>query len=141
MPSNPGHLASSWPSRSALRCAVMILALGAAATGCENTQVDVPDPVLPGGAEPSGSPTSSGTTPGGPAQAACTPRTLEPRAVWLSEIQYTTAITKLFNDPNVLDAEQIEDPAFKAFSQKGVVVNTSLLRTRLDRKSTRLNSS
>ncbi len=61
----------------------------------------------------------------------CLPGRLQRRAVWLSDIQFSNAVRKLIGT-DALDPEQIPDAAFKPFSQKGVVVNTSLLRTRLD---------
>src|SRR5262245_26158629 len=61
----------------------------------------------------------------------CTPGRLPRRAVWLSEIQFAHAITQLLG-PAALDAEQVPDAAQKPFFQDGVVVDRSLLQTRLE---------
>jgi hypothetical protein len=77
--------------------------------------------------------TDPGTAPGSEAPAAreCAPGRIERRAVWLSDIQFANTVTRLLGE-NAVPAERIADPALKPFSQKGVVVNTSLLRERLD---------
>jgi hypothetical protein len=62
----------------------------------------------------------------------CIPGRLPRRAVWLSELQFARAITQLLG-PAALDVEQLPDAALKPLSQNGVVVNRSLLQTRLDR--------
>lgn len=51
--------------------------------------------------------------------------------MWLSDVQFANTITRLIG-PGALSADELPDLALKPFSQKGVVVNTSLLRTRLD---------
>jgi hypothetical protein len=101
------------------------LALGA----CSNETVPLPQPVMPLG--PGGTNVNPAVSGGGPATGTCPPRTLEPRAVWLSDIQFANSITSLFGS-EALDPNQIPDAALKPFSQKGVVVNTSVLRSRLD---------
>lgn len=91
---------------------------GTLASQPDAPQAENPDAIVPG--------MSSGGAPG-----ECASRAIERRAVWLSDIQFANAITRLLG-PSALDPEQSPDPALKAFSQKGIVVNTSLLHTRLD---------
>jgi hypothetical protein len=80
------------------------------------------------GGRPDGDPQMGGGDNG---SSECLPGRLPRRAVWLSDIQYANAITRLLG-PSALDPARVPDAALKPFSQKGVVVNTSLLRTRLD---------
>jgi hypothetical protein len=70
---------------------------------------------------------------GGPAgdAASCAPGRLTRKAIWLSDIQFANAITALLG-PSALAVEDLPDAALKEFSQKGVVVNTSMLRGRMD---------
>jgi len=114
----------------------MLLGAALALLACSSSQVDppapgesVPDPTQMTDGDSSIDRPGSTTTPPGAAE--CQPGRLERRAVWLSDIQFANAITSLLG-PTALDAELIPDAALKPFSQKGAVVNTSLLRTRLD---------
>jgi hypothetical protein len=76
-----------------------------------------------------GAPSEPNGAPGGAEE--CATGRLSRKAIWLSDIQFANTITALLG-PSVLAAEDLPDPAFKAFSQKGVVVNTSMLRGRMD---------
>jgi hypothetical protein len=112
----------------------------AVVAACSNNVVDVPEPgetispdgTGPGqtgpGAQPGDGPVGPGmtATPGG-----CEPGRLSRKAIWLSDIQFANTITTLLG-PAALAAEDLPDAAFKDFSQKGVVVNTSMLRGRMD---------
>jgi hypothetical protein len=100
---------------------------------CSNKVVDLPEPggqgVLPNGENPS---TVPGTGNGGAAGGdECGPGRFARKAVLLSDLQFANAITSLLG-PEAVPADQAADPSLKPFSQKGAVVNTSLLRTRLD---------
>jgi hypothetical protein len=105
---------------------------------CSNKVVDLPDPS--GGSVAPSTPGEDGSEPGvtggdgsgapGAAEG-CSPGRLGRKAIWLSDIQFANAITALLGPSAVAAAEQ-PDAALKAFSQKGVVVNTSMLRTRMD---------
>lgn len=90
-------------------------------------------PTAPGGNVPDdGVAGGSGGPAGGPDGAGvCAPGRLNRKAIWLSDIQFANTITTLLG-PTALPAEERPDAARKEFSQKGVVVNTSMLRTRMD---------
>jgi hypothetical protein len=111
--------------------------LGAAAlvlAACSNEIVELPDPQgldpsAPGGVEPAEG--GSGNLPGAGAPGTCEPGRLRRKAILLSDIQFANTITMLLG-PAAVATDELPDPAFKAFSQKGVVVNTSLLRGRMD---------
>jgi hypothetical protein len=71
-------------------------------------------------------------TPAGPAAAqGCNTGRLSRKAIWLSDIQFANAIGALLG-PAAVAVEDQPDAALKPFSQKGVVVNPSMLRTRMD---------
>ncbi|MEO8184273.1 MAG: DUF1592 domain-containing protein [Deltaproteobacteria bacterium] len=114
--------------RIARRCA---LAASLALAGCSKEAVsESVQPYAPGNANV-GNGAEVPPEPGSVTSSRCAPRGLEARAVWLSDIQFANAIRSLFG-PTALDGAQVPDASLKPFSQKGVVVNTSLLRTRLD---------
>ena len=100
---------------------------------CSNKLVDLPEPggqeALPNGGNPSNVP-GMGNGAGNGAEE-CGPGRFARKAVWLSDVQFANAITSLLGT-EALPVDQTPDPSLKAFSQKGIVVNTSLLRTRLD---------
>lgn len=105
---------------------------------CSNKVVDLPDPgdvspTSPGSNNPdegmTNGPGSPSNEPGAPAE--CAPGRLNRKAIWLSDIQFANTITALLG-PSAVAVEEQPDAALKAFSQKGIVVNTSMLRTRMD---------
>lgn len=101
---------------------------------CSNKVVDLPEPggqnTLPNGEDPSSIPGTGNGGGGGNAEE-CAPGRFARKAIWLSDVQFANAITSLLG-PGALPADQAPDASLKPFSQKGVVVNTSMLRTRLD---------
>ncbi|HKO93173.1 MAG TPA: DUF1592 domain-containing protein [Polyangiaceae bacterium] len=105
---------------------------------CSSDAVDTPPP----GAAPlqPSVPDNTGSEPGvidpiGNGQPttgeACAPGRLSRRAISLSDIQFANSIRALLG-PLAVAVEAQPDAALKPFSQKGAVVNTSLLRTRID---------
>jgi uncharacterized protein DUF1592/uncharacterized protein DUF1588/uncharacterized protein DUF1595/uncharacterized protein DUF1585 len=104
------------------------------ALACSSEPKD--DPLAPGmtGTDAPAEPDGSGDEPSAeppPSDPDCAPGRIARRAVWLSDIQFANSITRLLG-ADALPAERAPDAALKPFSQKGVVVNTSLLRERLD---------
>ncbi len=107
---------------------------------CANKVVELPQPGGgPGGPGPDTS--NPGLNPGGPGSEGeeCGPGRFARKAVLLSDIQYANAITALLGS-EALPADQVPDASAKPFSQKGVGVNTSLLRSRLDLAEVAANS-
>lgn len=105
---------------------------------CSNQVVDVPEPGDVSPTAPGENTPSDGANPGTGAPSdepnapeVCAPGRLNRKAIWLSDIQFANTITALLG-PAAVAAEEQPDAALKAFSQKGVVVNTSMLRTRMD---------
>jgi hypothetical protein len=104
---------------------------------CSNKVVDLPQPgdvspTAPGDNTPDdgvGGP--GGPTDGPDGAGVCAPGRLNRKAILLSEIQFANTITALLG-PSAVAAEERPDAAQKPFSQKGVVVNASMLRTRMD---------
>jgi hypothetical protein len=118
-----------------IRLRPALVLLGALALACSSDEGSSDSPLTPAGED---DPPSSEPAPGSldepPPEAMereCAPGRLPRRAVWLSDIQFANTITHLLG-PEALPSDRVPDPAFKPFSQKGVVVNTSLLRERLD---------
>ncbi|HWO14084.1 MAG TPA: DUF1592 domain-containing protein, partial [Polyangiaceae bacterium] len=87
---------------------------------------------IPGDTTAPGPEGTASTPMGGPVTTdVCTPGRLSRKAIWLSDIQFANSVTSLLG-PSSVPPEEQPDAALKAFSQKGVVVNTSMLRTRMD---------
>ncbi|WP_437818289.1 DUF1592 domain-containing protein [Sorangium sp. So ce1078] len=99
-------------------CASVLVA--AACTGTLGSNVDE----QPGGEQPG----PGGEQPGEDAQ--CAPR-LARRIVLLADLQFTNSVRALLGDAAVR-ADQAPDEKTKPFMKKGIVVGTSLVRTRLD---------
>jgi hypothetical protein len=105
---------------------------------CSNKVVDLPDPGDVSPTAPGDNTPDDGVTgaPGGPsdgpdAPGVCAAGRLNRKAILLSDIQFANTITALLG-PSAVAVEEQPDAALKPFSQKGVVVNTSMLRTRMD---------
>jgi len=105
---------------------------------CANKVVDLPEPGDVAPTTPDGQTTPDDGLSGGPggvggpdAPEACAPGRLSRKAIWLSDIQFANTITTLLG-PAAVAVDDQPDAALKVFSQKGVVVNTSMLRTRMD---------
>jgi len=129
-----GERRAMWARGARAACAALVLA------GCSNKVVDLPEPggnetpINPGDPNDPGDGPGGGSIdgPGGPSSPeACNAGRLGRKAIWLSDIQFANTITALLGTAAV-SAEEQPDAALKAFSQKGVVVNTSMLRTRMD---------
>lgn len=115
------------------RSALVLLGALALACSSDNGPSDAPLPPASENEPPSSEP-PPGAIDEPPPEAMereCAPGRLPRRAVWLSDIQFANTITHLLGQ-EALPEDRVPDPAFKPFSQKGVVVNTSLLRERLD---------
>ncbi len=123
------------PARApCLARAGVALALGFAVAACGKVpDSDQGTPSAPGtgNAGSNGMGTSSGFEEMPVTVLECIPGRLPRRAVWLSQLQFAHAVTRLLG-PAALDAEQVPDASLKPFSQNGVVVDLSLLQTRLD---------
>ncbi|WP_437600173.1 DUF1592 domain-containing protein [Sorangium sp. So ce590] len=104
--------------RSAWLAACASALVAAACTGTLGSNVDE----QPGGERP------GGEQPGEDAQ--CAPR-LARRVVLLPDLQFTNSVRALLGDAAVR-ADQAPDERTKPFMKKGIVVGTSLVRTRLD---------
>jgi Protein of unknown function (DUF1592)/Protein of unknown function (DUF1588)/Protein of unknown function (DUF1595) len=111
------------------------LALGFAAVACgqvAGSDQESPSAPRTGNAGSDGMESSNGPGETPAPVLECTPGRLPRRAVWLSELQFARAITQLLG-PAALDAEQAPDAVLEPFPPSGVVVDASLLRTRLER--------